>query len=97
MPVLTAAAGNVSRYSGLRVRWSISGETNWGRIPTTTFDCRLKGLMTLPVVACLLQGYVTVFTTLKFMANDGVHVASPAPRDRQHNRRDAIANVVIDW
>ena len=48
------------------------------------------------MTACSLTGYVTVFTALKFMANDGVHF-NAAPRDRQHNRRDAIANVVIDW
>ena len=55
---------------------------------TTTFDCKLKAKND----HLFLTGYVTVFTALKFMANDGVHFEC-----RQHNRRDAIANVVIDW
>jgi hypothetical protein len=40
------------RSTAERLRWSISGETNWRRIPTTTFDCRPKGLMTPPVPSC---------------------------------------------
>jgi hypothetical protein len=44
---------------------------------------------------CSGTGYVTVFTALKFMANDGRTFRMPAARDRQHNRRDAISNVVI--
>jgi hypothetical protein len=67
--------------------------------PNSNYNFRLQteGTNDPPCCCLLLQGYVTVFTAPKFMANDGRTCRMPAPRDRPHNRRDAIANVVIDW
>jgi hypothetical protein len=76
------------RSTAERLRWSISGETNWRRIPTTTFDCRPKGLMTPPVPSCSCR-LCHCFHWLRFIANDGRTFRMPAPRDRQYNRRDA--------
>ena len=84
------------RSTAERLRWSISGETNWRRIPTTTFDCKLKEQMTsfsrlIELTLC------HCFHCSQIHGKRWRTFRMPAPRDRQHNRRDAIANVVIDW
>ena len=71
-----------------------SGETTLAsNSNTTTFDCKLKAkndrLFANRLCHCFhcSQIYGKRWRTFRM----------PAPRDRQHNRRDAIANVVIDW